>query len=452
MTIFLKKIVHKTSSLLITLITVIFITVPVTLLPASKGLTDEQQKRLDTSVEKIWEKLPEIEAAGKKAEEAIEKLPPEAYLSSLERFKQKKLIQTEVQLTSVKVPTTKDSSVDKIKPEHPVTDKTVWRDIPFLGCLSVSGKNILQGACLGTAYGIDYLKYKNLKKVDDDLLYNKISVGKSQLISLLQKLSYDTKNVPIKDQALKTFNAFLIKECIKPSLFTFKDQLPMSLGHMAAQEGMCAMHDKFVAESSSGGDTTSNLMKVVNAAESIDATAAFLSKNIWAVSRCYNNKSNKVTIPLELLAAPFFGPSYALYFNNSHASNKNSLTKWILKLSYPEASLEWLNSYWFYLAKKTAINLRFIQQSNAYYEQQITEYCVANSKKLLTILQETNNQKELLQKFISDAQQDTFYKWRSFKYKSFNRTSMFFELATIVPALPKIYSALSSMWNFIQGK
>ncbi len=462
------------------------------------SVTDAQHQKVNAATEKVFEKLPEIDKACEKASEAIDKMPPEAFMSRLERFKNKPLVKVSGTITRVNVPVTPDST-----DEHIIVadegDPSVIRSIPLTASLSFSGKNLLQAGFLGTAYGIDYLKYKDLNKFDEDLLLRKMVEHKDQLIKLLQDLKYTGKKgyfsklksgfssvakifdgsfinslksdnkkketPPDEDKALDTLKSFLKKECIKSALLKFRDHLPGALGYMVAQEGMCMAHDKAFDESAS---TSSNFIKTLKAAESIDATIGFWTKNVYQIKRCYNNKTNKIDVPVELLAAPFFGASYALYFNNTYASNKNSVTKWLLKWAYPKTSLDWLNSRWFYLMKKSAMHARFIQQSNGHYEQQVLDYCMMHSKELLNILTEkienlvpskaekptspepVKSQRELLRTFIHDASTESFYAWRNFKYTSLNRTSMFFELATLLPAVPKIYSALRKLWEFVR--
>lgn len=449
-------------------------------------LTDVQEKKLDTVVDRIEKDLPTIDKSSDEALKKIDALPPEAFMSSMQKFRNKSLASLSGTVATVDVPVTDDSTDDKIEVSYG-SKKT--KNVPFNLGIELTGQDIVRGGFLGAAYGVDYLKYKNLDKIDEEILFKKILEHKDQLIHLLKKLTYtgqkslfatfksfftgpprvmnffrksQEKPLPDNNQALKDFNDFLHKQCITPALFGFKHHVPKSLGYMAAQEVMCACHDRAFHEEEAG--LVSNAMKAIKSLEAVDATTAFTSKFYRRIAYYHNNKANKINISLSTLAYPFFGKSYAYYFNNSYATNKNSITKWMLKWAYPKASLDWLNSYWFYLTKKAIMHARFIQQSNGHYKNIIAQYCGIHGKKLLDILTEkaptstdtavesgpVKSQRELLHQFIQEAQAESFYNWRSFKFTSFNRTSMFFELATLLPAVPKIYSVLCALWDFVR--
>lgn len=469
--------------------------VDTTLFAIAADMSDARSERVERAViksrenmPKVREKIAEVRAQMPKIRETVKNLPPEARMTRFERFKHKKIAAPEVVVKTVDVPITKDSTDDEIRVDWSERDNKIKR-VPFTVGLDIRGKHFLDAGCLGAAYGIDYLRYKQLKKIDQDVLIKKLLEHRDELLQQLQALSFQKKDkhhssftdkirrlfgiAPIKptgmpdyNNAFKSYKKTILEKCIRPSLLSYKEQLPRALTYMASQEALMFIHDKLLQKDATDQANKPNIEQMMGG---VHAAASFLSGRYSDICRTYNRKENKVVIPADALLKLAALGSYEFYFGNSYEANKNSLSKWILRIAYSAnndggldynkilKSLPWLNSYWFYFFKKMAMNGRFLQQSNVHYEELIMNYCARNSKKLIQLLQGVNEegqpvplQRNDLLAFVIDAQKESFKDWRLFKCNSLTQTALLYELVTLLPAVPKLYKLFSSLSEFFR--
>lgn len=456
---------------------------------AKMELSDAKLAHIDASVDHALTKIDAAERQIDAALVAVDKMPPEAFMTPMERFHKKKIVSVSKKITSQTINVTQDSTDEQIELGHGwFGHETKKKNVPLNLTFSVEGRDVVYTTFLGAAYGVDYAMFKNMQRIDEDILFRKVMHHKQALFDMIKKFRYSGKRkwffskvprelnpvqkllsgdlmgalhhqsdvkYPDEDEACDKFCSFIKKECIAPALGSFKDRLPTECAYMAALEGLSALHDK--AQPQENG-WKSQFADVQNRLDTIHSTTAFYTRNAYMIRDCFNWKTNNVKLSLRDVMAPFFGMSYNFYFKNSYAANKNSLSKWILKFAFPQASLDWLNSYWFYGLKKAIIHARFIQQTKGHMEDIVMLHCLRNAKQFMTLLDEEfkaekEKSAELIKKrdalraFIHKAQDESFYAWRNAKYASMNTTSMLIELATLLPVLPKACSLVSHLFK-----
>lgn len=451
--------------------------------------SNEDRAELDAGLQELNAAMPEIQRGCAEVQAHIANLPPETFMSPIERFKEKELGSFGGTLMEVPIKVGNGSTEATLESPEYVHKTRIDprysryndgnthyqgyteevgedRNIPLNFAFSFKGKDALEVGLLSSAYGLDYFAYKKLPKINDEVLLKKLVEHKDKLIGLLAKLTYDKNKKVVNNAAFQAYKKFINEECIMPSMLTMQEKKFPYLGHLLAQEAMCHVHDQcFPVESGflgAANNAAKGWTKSFMLMQHINALGAFLSKKAYMIRECYNARANTITLSCSLITHFIFGRAYAQYFNNTHEWNKHSsLSKWILKWAFPAdenaaPSERWFNTYWFYLLKKITMHARLAHVSKWYFQELIENHFTKESKKLQAILLQdltVQTAKTELENFIQQAQKDTFLQWLSFKQLKLERASMLFECATVATSLAlnynRVYDACEKTRDFL---